>query len=135
MVGSGLEPTDFVGCLGRVDVLPMGLGVQADPQECREPVHVVANDRFPIHDRDRRRHHAKSAKFCQGTDIRRDVALGERNVLRVKELLHLIAEKSARLREDDDRVCHATPTSSLRDGNRLRRFLFVVVERDEFSVV
>jgi hypothetical protein len=109
---------------------------QSESQERLEPVDVVANDLFTVHDCDWRRHDAKLFQFRDRRFIRRDIAVGEGNVLRAKELLHPIAEDSTWLREQNDRMCHKTPASFLRDGNRLRRvFLVIVVERYQFLVL
>jgi hypothetical protein len=59
-----------------------------------------------IHDRDGCGHHAQVFQFGQRAVVRRDVTIGKFDVVLPKELLRPVAEQSARLRLEDDRVRH-----------------------------
>src|SRR5262249_51781601 len=72
-----------------------------------ETVYVVADDCLAVHDGNGRGHHAEFFKLSKGTLIRRDVTVGESDVLLAKEFLHASTEHSAGLGIEHDRSRHA----------------------------
>src|SRR3990172_11670950 len=89
--------------------VPLASALQQRLQLCA----VESDHGLSVDHRDRRGEEPLVLELAEGLLVHADVLLGESHAALVKELLHLAAEQSARLRVDYDRLRHR-PSASMR---------------------